>query len=224
MKADRDAIAVPDLSRPWAIVPLRGLETAKTRLGGELDAEERLELVVAMAVQTLEATRGSSRLAGTLLVTADPAAARLAERFGARTLVQRIAGLNAAIREARAIAVGELATAIAVLPIDLAAVSAATIDDLLGSADRAPAGRPLVLVVPDRHGAGTNILVVAPPTAIDPAFGTDSREAHRAAAAAAGATYLEAGGPLTLDVDTADDLLAAEAGAHASSAGQDHPG
>jgi len=224
VKADRDAIAVPDLSRPWAIVPLRGLETAKTRLGGELDAEERLELVVAMAVQTLEATRGSSRLAGTLLVTADPAAARLAERFGARTLVQRIAGLNGAIREGRAIAVSEGATAIVVLPIDLAAVSASAIDALLSSADRAPAGRPLVLVVPDRHGAGTNVLVVAPPTAIDPAFGTDSREAHRAAATVAGATHLEAGGPLTLDVDTADDLLAAEAGAHASSAGQDHRG
>jgi 2-phospho-L-lactate guanylyltransferase len=78
--------------------------------------------------------------------------------------------------------------------------------------------------VPDRHGAGTNVLVVAPPTAIEPAFGTDSRAAHRAAAAVAGATYLEAGGPLTLDVDTADDLLAAEAGATASSAGQDQPG
>jgi len=224
VERERDPDAAPDLSRPWAIVPLRGLETAKTRLGGELDAEERLELVVAMAVQTLEATRGSSRLAGTVLVTADPAAARLAERFGARTLVQRIAGLNAAIREARAIAVGEGATAIAVLPIDLAAVSATAIDALLSSADRAPTGRPLVLLVPDRHGAGTNILVVAPPTAIEPAFGTDSREAHRAAAAAAGATYLEAGGPLTLDVDTADDLLAAEAGARASSAAQDHRG
>ena len=39
------ATARADLSRTWAIVPIRGLETAKTRLGEDLDAEERLELV-----------------------------------------------------------------------------------------------------------------------------------------------------------------------------------
>jgi hypothetical protein len=52
---------------------------------------------------------------------------------------------------------------------------------------------------------------VSPPTLIEPAFGTASREAHRAAAVAAGATYLELDGPLALDVDTRADLLLAGA-------------
>lgn len=197
--------------RPWAVVPLRGLESAKTRLGGELDAEERLALVIAMAERTLAATRDASSVVGTVLVTLDPAAARLAEGFGALTLVQRLAGLNAAIREARSVAVGQGATAIVVLPIDLAAVTAAAIDEVVATADSAPPDRPVVLVVPDRHGSGTNVLVVAPPDIVEPAFGVGSRAAHRAAALAAGAAYLEAGGPLTLDVDTADDLLVAQA-------------
>jgi len=203
-----------DLRRTWALVPLRGLEDAKTRLGDELDAEERLELVVAMASRTLAAARGAATIAGTVLVTADPQAARLATSFGARTLVQRLPGLNAAIREARSVAIEAGATAILVLPIDLPAVDHGAIDAIVDAA-RAAADEsgPLVAAVPDRHGSGTNALLIAPPTAIDPAFGERSFEAHRAAAAAVGARWLELGGPLTADVDTGADLIAAEASA-----------
>ncbi|HET9435346.1 MAG TPA: 2-phospho-L-lactate guanylyltransferase [Candidatus Limnocylindrales bacterium] len=204
-----------DLERTWALVPLRGLEDAKTRLGAELDAEERLELVVAMASRTLAATRDAAGLTGTVLVTADPAAAELAEAFGARTLVQRLPGLNAALREARAVAMGEGATAVLVVPIDLPAISAAAIGDLLATARPAVADRStaLVLAVPDRHGSGTNALLASPPGAIEPAFGEGSFEAHRRAAMAAGAAFVEVRGPLTVDVDTGADLLVAEAGA-----------
>ena len=64
-----------------------------------------------------------------------------------------------------------------------------------------------VVLVTDRHGTGTNALGLRPPSVIGFAFGAGSREAHRAAAAAAGATYLEVGGPLAIDLDTPDDLL-----------------
>jgi 2-phospho-L-lactate guanylyltransferase len=211
-----------DLGSTWALVPLRGLEDAKTRLGAELDPEERLELVVAMATRTLAATRDARGIAGTVLVTADPAAADLATRFGARTLVQRLPGLNAALREARAVAVNLGATAILVLPIDLPAISPGALETVLadaadpGALDAASTGgvrdRPLVLAVPDRHGGGTNALLVSPPAAIEPAFGDGSFRAHASAAAAAGAAFRRHEGPLTLDVDTGADLLVAEAG------------
>ncbi len=211
-----------DLGRTWALVPLRGLENAKTRLGAELDAEERLDLVVAMAARTLAAARDARGLAGTVLVTADPEAARLATTFGARTLVQRLPGLNAAIREARSLAVAAGATSILVLPIDLPAIDAAAIDALIERArSAATGGSPpaIVAVVPDRHGTGTNALLVAPPTAIEPAFGERSFVAHREAAAGAGATFLELDGPLTADVDTGADLLAAETAGKGADAG-----
>jgi 2-phospho-L-lactate guanylyltransferase len=211
-----------DLGSTWALVPLRGLEDAKTRLGAELDPEERLELVVTMATRTLAATRDARGIAGTVLVTADPAAADLATRFGARTLVQRLPGLNAALREARAVAVNLGATAILVLPIDLPAISPGALETVLadaadpGALDAASTGgvrdRPLVLAVPDRHGGGTNALLVSPPAAIEPAFGDGSFRAHASAAAAAGAAFRRHEGPLTLDVDTGADLLVAEAG------------
>ena len=54
-------------------------------------------------------------------------------------------------------------------------------------------------------------LLVTPPALIEPAFGPASRELHGAAARAAGATLVELEGPLALDVDTAADLVDAEA-------------
>ena len=73
------ALGAADLSRIWAIVPIRGLETAKTRLGEELDPEERLSLVTAMLRRTLEATSDAQSIAGTVVVTMDPAAAGMAK-------------------------------------------------------------------------------------------------------------------------------------------------
>jgi 2-phospho-L-lactate guanylyltransferase len=198
------------LDRTWAVVPLRGLETAKTRLGAELDPEERLALVVAMATRTLLATRDATTIRGTVLVTADPAAAELATSLGARTLVQRLPGLNAAISEARGVALAAGAEAMLVLPVDLPAVTPQAIDAIVRAAGTQPGDTPIVILVPDQHGFGTNALLTAPAGIIDPAFGEASRAAHRAAAAAAGAVYLELDGPLSLDVDTSDDLLAAE--------------
>ncbi len=80
----------PDLARTWALVPIRGLETAKTRLGGDLDAEERRDLVVEMLARTLVATRDAHRIAGTIVVTMDPAAAGIARDHRAIGLVERV--------------------------------------------------------------------------------------------------------------------------------------
>jgi 2-phospho-L-lactate guanylyltransferase len=229
--------AAADFSRTWAVVPIRGLETAKTRLGGDLDPEERRSLVTEMLRRTLVATRDAASVAGTVVVTMDPAAAAIANRHRAIGLLERVpGGLNAAIEAARSVAIARGASAVLVLPADLPAVSAAALDELIQTAREAAAegqvaatgngagadgneaavvnaavGQGLVLVVPDRHGEGTNALLVSPPAALAPLFGESSRAAHRAAALAARLQHLEVGGPLSLDVDTAADLLVAEA-------------
>lgn len=210
---DAAARARADLSRTWALVPIRGLETAKTRLGGDLDPEERLQLVTELLRRTLVATRDARRIAGTVVVTMDGAAAELARRHRAIGLVERAPGLNEAIEAARSVAVARRATAVLVLPADLPAVSAEAIDTLVDGALReaGPAGEPVVALVPDRHGSGTNALLLSPPTVIDPAFGTDSRARHEARAGGAGARFVTVDSPLSIDVDTSADLLAAEA-------------
>ena len=70
-----------------------------------------------------------------------------------------------------------------------------------------------VVIVPDRHGTGTNGLLLTPPAAIAPAFGPGSRERHQAAAKAAGVDHAVVRlASLGLDVDTPDDLAALRRG------------
>ena len=69
------------------------------------------------------------------------------------------------------------------------------------------AGRRGLVIVPDRHGTGTNALVLSPPDAIEPSFGPGSFARHVAAAEAAGVPHrVEEVPGLALDVDTPDDL------------------
>jgi 2-phospho-L-lactate/phosphoenolpyruvate guanylyltransferase len=66
-----------------------------------------------------------------------------------------------------------------------------------------------VVIVPDRHGTGTNALVLSPPDAIDPSFGPDSLARHVAAAEGAGVPHrVQEVASLGLDVDTPADLSA----------------
>ncbi len=64
-----------------------------------------------------------------------------------------------------------------------------------------------VVIVPDRHGTGTNALVLSPPDAIAPSFGPGSFARHVAAAEQAGVPHSVEDVPgLALDVDTPADL------------------
>ena len=63
--------------------------------------------------------------------------------------------------------------------------------------------------MPDRHGTGTNALLMAPADAIGPAFGEGSAERHRDRAERAGyEVAVEPIASLGLDLDTPDDLTA----------------
>ena len=200
----------PHRSSPivYALVPVAALDGAKSRLGDVLDAEEREDLVLRLAGATIRAAVGTAGIAETLVVTPDDTIRALALEAGARPMRQRSRGLNAGLQEAREEAVAAGATAVLILPIDLPRISPAAIEAVLHVLRDHAA--PLVAIVPDRHGRGTNALLLAPPDVIDLRFGRDSRAAHGEAAAAAGATLLELDGPLRQDLDTPDDLLATD--------------
>ena len=202
-----------------ALVPVRSLEGAKARLGEALDAEERRALVERLLARTVEAAAAAPGVAAVVVVSPDPAVLELAGRHGAEGVLQAGGGLNEGLAAARAWAEHAGADGILVVPGDLPAVSMPELARIVAGASALldageagpPAPRALVALVPDRGGTGTNLLLVAPPRAIAFLFGEGSRAAHAAAARAAGAAYVELGGPLALDLDTPDDLLAAEA-------------
>jgi 2-phospho-L-lactate guanylyltransferase len=192
-----------------AVVPVGALEGAKSRLGGTLDAEERRELAIDMLDRTVRAALDTQGIDETLVVSPDREVLTRAASAGARTLLQRSQGLNRGLREAGDDAIAGGADAIVIVPIDLPLVSSAALEQLIAPIT-AIVERPLVVLAPDRHGRGTNGLVVAPPDAIEFGFGGDSRAAHAACAEEANARYVEIDGPLSLDIDTPDDLLLVE--------------
>ena len=191
-----------------AIVPVGSLERAKSRLGAVLDAEERRDLVLELAGRTIRAAVATPGIRETLVVTPDDEVRELATRAGARPMRQRSRGLNDGLREARDEAIAGGAAAVLILPIDLPQVTSEAIRDLVEAAERqAP---PVVAIVGDRHGRGTNALFLAPADIIDVHYGRHSYEVHTASAVKAGAALLELGGPLSIDLDTPDDLLMAD--------------
>jgi 2-phospho-L-lactate guanylyltransferase len=198
-----------------AIVPVGTLAGSKSRLGAVLDAEEREELALRLATTTIRAVLEATRIGETIVITPDDTVRDLAASLGARPIRQRAGGLNRGIDLARDEAVAAGASAILIVPIDLPDVTPAAIDAVAAALD--DPRRPLVAIVADRHGRGTNALLIAPPDAIGPCFGGDSHAAHVAAAASAGAALIELDGPLTIDLDTPDDLLLAEASLRAPS-------
>ena len=200
-------------SRIAAIIPVNTLDGAKSRLGGTLDAEERQDLVGDLLGRTVDAALAvlaAGRLGDVLVISPDREVVARAAAAGARTLRQRTRGLNAGLLEARDDVVAGGADALLVLPIDLPFITPDAVLTLIAAIEASPAG---VVLVTDRQGTGTNALALRPPDVIAFTFGAGSRAAHRAAAAAVGATYQELESPLTVDLDTPDDLVYVESSA-----------
>ncbi|MCJ7710977.1 MAG: 2-phospho-L-lactate guanylyltransferase, partial [Chloroflexi bacterium] len=183
------------------VIPVRTFEGAKSRLGAVLDAEERRDLVERLLIRTVAAALATPGVVDVLVVSPDPEVLAVASAAGARSLTQRSRGLNPALQEARA---AVEADRILVLPADLPTVIPSDIAALLAAGDAA--GAPSVVLAPDRHGRGTNALLLDPPDAIDPAFGGDSRAGHAWLASSADIAFVEVAGLLELDLDTPDDL------------------
>ncbi|MBS1882521.1 MAG: 2-phospho-L-lactate guanylyltransferase [Actinobacteria bacterium] len=191
--------------RATAVVPVKRFAVAKSRLGPGVEPARRPELVAAMIGDVLEAIGKARLIERTIVVSQEPAAAELAAAAAAELLGDFDDSSHSAAALA-GIAAAEAAGArcVALLPGDCPLLDPRELDKMLtGVPD------PYVAVIPDRHGAGTNALVLAPPSAIEPSFGEGSRDRHVAAARAAGIAYgVEELPSLGLDLDTPADIVA----------------
>jgi 2-phospho-L-lactate guanylyltransferase len=195
--------------RTLAILPVKRFELAKTRLSKQLQPPQRRALAEAMVVDVLRALTATPALAAVVLVTNESSVAAVGEAHGATVLADpsESGQSAAALVGVRYAIAGGYARALLV-PGDCPALDGATVAALLEHA----APPPAVTIVSDRHGSGTNALLLTPPDAIEPAFGPDSFARHARAAARAGAAWRVASPPgLLLDIDTPDDLAALRA-------------
>lgn len=188
----------PDGPTGWSIiVPVKQTTIGKSRLTG-LSDEDRSALALAFALDTVTAALSTHGVRRVLVVTNDPDSASFV-RAGAEVLAdQPDAGLNAAIAHGAAHVTATDGTAgVAALTGDLPALTAAALVSVLTGATLAR------WFVPDSVGTGTTLLA-ARGVRLAPAFGPNSRAAHRASGAVE--VDLPSLHPLRLDVDTESDL------------------
>jgi 2-phospho-L-lactate/phosphoenolpyruvate guanylyltransferase len=188
-----------------AILPIKTFSAAKQRLRVDFSAEDRRALVEAMFYDVLVALRRVRRLDGIVIVSGDHKAQQIAGGYGATVVEDDERGHNAAATRGVDTALEAGAERVLLVPGDCPAVDPRELEGLLTH----PAAERSVLVVPDRHGTGTNALLLKPPDVLAPTFGPDSRRRHLGHASAAGVAAEVVELPsLALDVDTPDDLAA----------------
>jgi 2-phospho-L-lactate guanylyltransferase len=154
-----------------------------------------------------------------IVVTGEHGAEALARAYDAQSIPDDDRGHSHAARSGVDWAMERDFQRVLLVPGDCPALDPKEVDELLLEGMSAPD----VIIVPDRHGTGTNALLLAPPDAIAPSFGPGSRERHEESAREAGARWRVAEPrSLVLDVDTADDLVALRAALDARTGGAAH--
>jgi 2-phospho-L-lactate guanylyltransferase len=207
--------------RTAAILPVKRFSRAKRRLGASVADPLREDLARAMVGDVLLALSETATIARTIVVTSEDGVAAAAHYLNALVVddtAEETQSAAVCLGIERALAEGfERALCV---PGDCPALDPAELDSLLAAAgDRSRGNRrgdsgsgatcgAEVVIVPDRHGTGTNGLLLAPADAIAPSFGPGSCERHRALAHKAGVNCrIERPTSLLLDIDTSADLV-----------------
>lgn len=188
----------------WAIVPVKPLRRGKSRLAGTLSEDERTELNRSLLENTLKTFSDLKEVEEVLVISRDPQALAIARHYGARTV--REDGqpeLNTALKRATVIAQVYATRGVLVLPADLPLITRGDILTLIERAGEPPA----VVIAPDRHGTGTNALLISPAGLIEYDFGENSFQRHCQRAQEVGARLEIVDLPtLGLDLDLPEDL------------------
>ena len=164
--------------------------------------------------RTLDRLAQVDRIAGTIVISRDLTILELArQRSKVIALAEAESGLNPAITQGAQWACAHGARRrrrLLIVPVDLPLITTADLDAML---DLATEPRCLV-IAPDRHNDGTNLMLVRPPDAIQFAYGSASFNAHRAQAVERGLHVHIYRSPTSgLDLDVPDDLALYNEGA-----------
>lgn len=187
------------------LIPVKNLENAKQRLAPALNAEERRELARAMCEDVLETVARWNERPPVAVVTSDPFAVRLAERFKFEVIADEAnPGETGAIEMATKVCKARGAKSTLVIPADIPLVEVWELRKIMNTADG-----PGSVLVPDAAGRGSNAIWRSPADLFPLRFGNDSFLPHLEAAQASGlrSVVLELAG-IARDVDRPEDLEA----------------
>lgn len=188
----------------WAVIPVKPLRLAKSRLRDVLTPEERQMFAEAMLRHVLDVVRSVPQITGTLVISRDNHALALAREHGAKTVQESGSPeLNVALMRATSIIGSWGSDAVLVLPADLPLIDASDISGILemGQEPRS------VVISTDRNKDGTNALLMRPPGLIDFAYGDGSFQRHAVMARDAGAVVnIYESDRMWQDIDLPEDI------------------
>lgn len=185
-----------------AVIPVKSLVHAKSRLGAVLSPEERETLALWMLDHVLDVLLQCREIDKVFLACSDDAV--IAREYCRKKLsfLPDFGNLNETAEEAGRLLHRQGFSSMLFLFGDLPLLSPRDIERALLAAQKCP-----VLFMPDRHGMGTNGFLSALPMEFAAQFGNHSLERHIAAAQKAGFPHklLKTRG-FGSDIDTPQDL------------------
>lgn len=186
------------------LVPVKNLSRAKQRLAEVLDQPARTELAQTMLFDVLQTAADWRDRPEVGLVTSDPFALELCQRFGFHSIADNEnLGETAAIAKATAICESAGAQCTCVFPGDIPLITVSELEAIFAAAPDHGS-----VLVPAFDGRGTNAVLRRPAGLFPLRFGNDSFQPHLRAAQATGLPCRVLSLPgVGLDVDNPDDLV-----------------
>lgn len=187
------------------LIPVKNLASAKQRLAAILDQPTRTELAQAMLRDVLETLAGWPHCPEVGIVTSDPFALQLAQKFQFTVIADNNTrsetdAIEFATRYCESRGIDESL----VIPGDIPLIQSSELEEIITAAPTQG-----TVLVPAADGRGTNAIWRRPASLFPARFGNDSFKPHHAAALATGKPCVVISLPgIALDVDNPSDLHA----------------
>jgi 2-phospho-L-lactate/phosphoenolpyruvate guanylyltransferase len=185
-----------------ALIPVKSLQSVKSRLAPHLTLHQRKNLVLDMLYHVIHVLHASNVIEQVLVVSPDQHVLAQAKAWGAQARLEEMPGHNAALH---AVALKEQPTSTAALltiSADLPLLHAYDISALVEQSVH-----HAVVLAASRDGTGTNAILTRPPLVLPYLFGPNSLYNYQQAARQLYLSYITYHSiGLALDIDTIDDL------------------
>jgi 2-phospho-L-lactate guanylyltransferase len=185
-----------------AIIPVKTLSEAKSRLAPHLTRYERERLALDMLRHVVQTLCASQEFEVVTVVSPDSRVLEKARIWGARARVEEQHGQNPALHMAALRELSEGATALLTISADLPLLTTGDINVMVDRSTRFD-----VVLAPSLDGTGTNAILARPPLVVPYLFGVNSLGRYVQASRQRGlsSTFYPSRG-LALDIDTIEDV------------------
>ncbi|MEM3011385.1 MAG: 2-phospho-L-lactate guanylyltransferase [Candidatus Bathyarchaeia archaeon] len=186
----------------YALIPVKELQKAKSRLSPILRQKERKVFCLKMLEDIAKTVRQAKCIEKTFIVSKDEEALSLSLKLQAYPFKETSSGLNQALSEAIQHCIMQGATSILILPADIPLAKPDDINRISLLKKKSS-----VVISPSRNENGTNALLLKPPSVLPMFYGKNSfqlfiKEAQKRRLD----VHVHRSKGFELDVDTIDDL------------------